>query len=187
MRIGIFGGSFNPPHKTHLQIANYLLDNGLVDKVIYVPAGVKYKYKNNLVSNMDRFNMLKLMIQGNDNLDVSDNEFTDEVTYTYQTLDYFRSLYPDAEIYFICGADNLDYIDKWENAEYILKNYPIIVFKRGDYKLKELYGARIIVSNMDLSEVSSTSIRNRLKNNDFSIEELPLEVLDYIKENGLYR
>ena len=120
MKIGIYGGSFNPPHKVHLQIATYLIKEKLVDKVIYVPTGIKYEYKNNLISNEDRYNMLKLLTLNNEMLEVSDYEFTNDVTYTYQTLDYFNNLYPDDEIYFVCGADNLDYIDYYKLITHLI-------------------------------------------------------------------
>ena len=69
MKIGIFGGSFNPPHKMHKNIAKYLIDNNYVDRVIFVPTGSKYKYKNNLLPNEVRFKMLELML---DNQEVYD-------------------------------------------------------------------------------------------------------------------
>ena len=77
MRIGVFGGSFNPPHKMHLKIGLDLLNNNYLDKVIYVPTGSKYKYKNNLVSDRDRFNMLKLMTCNDERFIVSDFELKD--------------------------------------------------------------------------------------------------------------
>ena len=73
MRLGIFGGSFNPPHKMHKNIALKLIDNKYLDKVIYVPTGDKYK-KDDLVGAKDRYNMVKIMIKDNPNLLVSDYE-----------------------------------------------------------------------------------------------------------------
>ena len=117
MRIGIFGGSFNPPHKMHLKIGIDLLNKNYLDKIIYVPTGSKYKYKNNLVSDLDRLNMLKLMVSNDERFLVSDYELKDKEIYTYETLDYFKDIYVNDEIYFICGADNLSYIDLYYNSE----------------------------------------------------------------------
>ena len=82
MKIGIFGGSFNPPHIMHKKLVEELIKEGYVDKVIFVPTGMKYEYKNNLISNEDRYNMIQLLIKDNNSLEVSDYEFTEEVTYT---------------------------------------------------------------------------------------------------------
>ena len=91
MKIGIFGGSFNPPHKMHKKIALDLIKKHYLDKVIFVPTGRKYKYKNNLLSDKVRLEMLKLMCIDNKDLDVSDYELKDHIVYTYDTLDYFKN------------------------------------------------------------------------------------------------
>ena len=130
MKIGIFGGSFNPPHNMHKNIALNLIKNKYLDKVIYVPTGNKYN-KRGLVNQNDRYNMVRLMIEGYNNLDVSNYEFN-KLTYTYETLDYFRNIYQNDDIYFICGSDNLKEITSWKRYDYILKNYKIIVIKRND-------------------------------------------------------
>ena len=100
MKIGIFGGCFNPPHKMHKSIALELIMNHYLDKVIYVPTGNKYN-KTSLIDAKHRYNMLKLMTDDNTTLDVSDYELKNTLTYTYQTLDYFKDKYKKDEIYFI--------------------------------------------------------------------------------------
>ena len=117
MKIGVFGGSFNPPHKMHLNIGLELVNKQYVDKVIYVPTGSKYKYKNNLLPDKNRLEMLEILTKTHEYLDVNDYELKDEVVYTCETLAYFKELYPNDDIYFVCGADNLSYIDKWKNGE----------------------------------------------------------------------
>ena len=144
MKIGIFGGSFNPPHKMHKNIALTLIKKHYVDKVIFVPTGSKYKYKNNLLSDKVRFEMLKLMCEDNKNLEVSDYELKEEVVYTYETLDYFKNKYKDDDIYFICGTDNLSYIDKWKRGEYILFNYKILVINRKTNDINKLLEKNIL-------------------------------------------
>ena len=98
MKIGIFGGSFNPPHNMHKNIALDLIKNKYLDKVIYVPTGNKYN-KKGLANQNDRYNMLKLMIEGYDNLDVSNYEFG-KLTFTYETLNHFKNIYKNA-----CGME----------------------------------------------------------------------------------
>ena len=193
MKIGIFGGSFNPPHKMHKEIAIELIKKHYVDKVIFVPTGSKYKYKNNLLSDKVRFEMLKLMCNDNNNLEVSDYELKDDVIYTYETLNYFKNKYKDDEIYFICGTDNLSYIDKWKRGEYILSNNKILVIKRNTDDINTLldkykgYKDNIIVTDIKENEISSTKIREMIYNNKRVKNYLDNKVLDYIIRNKLYR
>ncbi len=192
MKIGIFGGSFNPPHKMHEDMVKELINKQYVDKIIFVPTGSKYKYKNNLLPDQNRLDMLKIITSKNENLDVSSYELKDEVVYTYQTLKYFNELYFDDEIYFICGADNLSYMDKWMNGEEILTNYKIIVNKRKGEDILQLlekfkeYKDNIIVADIEQRDVSSTDIREKLKNNEDVLDLIDKDVYEYIKENGLY-
>lgn len=194
MKIGIFGGSFNPPHKMHKKIALDLIKNNYVDKIIFVPTGCKYKYKNNLLSNEIRFKMLMLMCKDNCNLYVSDYEFKDDVVYTYETLDYFKNKYKDDDIYFICGTDNLSYIDKWKNGRGVLTNNKLLIIKRKTDNINDLlvkfkdYKNNIIVTNVLENEISSTEIRNNIKKgNVYDIESyVEKEVFNYIVDNKLY-
>lgn len=192
MRIGILGGSFNPPHKMHLNMGLELLNKNYVDKIIYVPTGSKYKYKNNLVADHHRFKMLEMMIKDNDKLDVSDYELKDEVVYTCDTLKYFQENYPNDEIYFVCGADNLSYVDEWKNGIYLLENYKFLVIKRYTDDIEEIlkrfskYKDNIIVSDVEPDSLSSTEIRNKIKSGEGVFELLDKEVYEYILDNKLY-
>lgn len=192
MRIGIFGGSFNPPHKMHLKIAKELINKDYVDKIIFVPTGSEYQYKNNLLKDNYRLDMIKLMIKNNANMEVSNFELKDYVVYTCETLEHFKSLYPNDKIYFICGTDNLSYIDKWKNGMDILNNYKILVIKRKGDDIKELlnkyqeYKDNIIITSIPLYNLSSTIIRDKLKNNLKVDDVMDKNVLKYIKLNKLY-
>ena len=192
MKIGIFGGSFNPPHKMHKEIAIELIKKHYVDKVIFVPTGSKYKYKNNLLSDKVRLEMLELMCHDNNNLEVSDYELKEHVVYTYETLNYFRNKYKDDEIYFIFGTDNLSYIDKWKKGEDILSNNKLLVIKRNTDDINTLldkykdYKNNIIVTDIKENEISSTKIREMIYNNKGVEDYLDNKVLDYIVRNKLY-
>lgn len=192
MKIGIFGGCFNPPHKMHKSIGIDLIENKYLDKVIYVPTGNKYN-KPNLIDSKHRYNMLKLMIKNNKNLDVSDYELKNALTYTYQTLDYYKSKYKDDDIYFICGTDNLKEITTWNNYEYIMSNYKLLVIKRNNDDLndilKSINSKNIIIANVNLDDVSSTTIRNMIKSNCFKdklLNKLDIDVIMYIEKEKLY-
>lgn len=192
MKIGVFGGSFNPPHKMHLNIGLDLVNKQYVDKVIYVPTGSKYKYKNNLLPDKNRLEMLNILTKNQEYLGVNDYELKDEVVYTCETLAYFKELYPNDQIYFICGADNLSYIDKWKNGEEILNNYKIIVMKRKGEDIEKLlkkfedYQENIVVADVEQQDISSTDIRERLKNKEYVLDVLDKNVYEYIRKNKLY-
>ena len=188
MKIGIFGGSFNPVHNMHKNMALELIDKGYLDMVVYVPTGDKYE-KRDLINFKDRLNMLKLMIVYNDKLDVSDIGNSHNYQYTYQVLDYFKNIYSDDEIYFICGSDNLEYFDTWMEYEYIFKNYKLLVIKRNGSNIDNIlnkyveYIDRIVITDIEENNISSTYIRNNL---DKSLGYLDDNVYRYIKKKRLY-
>lgn len=192
MRIGIFGGSFNPPHKMHLRMAKELLNDDLLDKIIYVPTGSKYIYKNNLVSDQDRYNMLKIMIKNDERLEVSDFELQTRNIYTYETLKYFKGIYLDDEIYFILGTDNLAYVDKWKYGIELLENNNFIVIRRSTDDIEKIlkkyikYRKNIVVSEVSESNISSTLIRDKIKNKENVLDFIDEDVYNYILENKLY-
>lgn len=188
MRIGIFGGSFNPPHNMHKNIALDLINNNYLDRVIYVPVGDSYS-KEGLVNFKDRFNMLKLMTNNNSSLEVSDISFSDNYKYTYQVMDYFKEKYQDSEIYFICGSDNLKDFDTWLKYQYILNNYKVIVVKRNSDNIDNIiekyinYKDNIIVAPIIENNISSSKIRDNIYDNDRYLDK---NVLEYILKRDLY-
>lgn len=192
MRIGIFGGSFNPPHKMHESIAEQLINKNILDKVIFVPTSNFYP-KAGLISDEARFDMLNLMIKNKKEYDVSKYEFG-RLTYTYQTLEYFQEENKDDEIYFICGSDNLEYIDTWREYEKILGNYKLIVIPR-QHDMESLlnkyheYKNNIIVTELDNNYLSSTLVRQYLKEEKYDEvkEYINEDVLNYIIQNNLYK
>lgn len=193
MKIGIFGGSFNPPHKMHLKIVEELLNEKILDKVIIVPTGLHYSYKNNLVSNEHRYNMLKLMTKHNDKIEISDFEFKDEEIHSFDTLEYYKNIYKNDTLYFVCGLDNISYVDKWYKGEYLLNNYKFLVVTRDTNNLDEILlkyeknKDNIIITNIESNTISSSYIRDELKNKNYNLNNyLDQKVIDYIKENNLY-
>ena len=193
MKIGIFGGSFNPPHKMHLNIVEELLNEKILDKVIIVPTGLHYSYKNNLVSNEHRYNMLKLMTKHNDKIEISDFEFKDEEIHSFDTLEYYKNIYKNDTLYFVCGLDNISYVDKWYKGEFLLNNYKFLVITRDTNNLDEIlskyekYKDNIIITNIKSNTISSSYIRDELKEKNYNLNDyLDQKVIDYIKENNLY-
>lgn len=189
MKVGIFGGSFNPPHNMHRDIAIELIDNNYLDKVIFVPTGDSY-VKNGLISFNDRYNMVKLMIKDIDLFLVSDIGNNLGYQYTYQVLDYFKDIYLNDEIYFICGSDNLIEFDSWKKYQYILENYKLLVIRRNNDDIDNIvlkyyeYIDRIIITNIESNMLSSSYIRDNI-DNDVS-KYLDSDVYEYVRKNNLY-
>ena len=184
MRIGIFPGSFNPPHDGHLAIAKNLIKLNYLDKVIFVPVSNFY-VKNELLDGEFRLDMLKIATKYDDRLCVSDYEIISEAQpYTYQTLDFFKNKFKDDTICLIVGTDNYLNLISWKNYEYLINNYEIIVIKRGEIKNDmDFKNVKFISFNIDF--ISSTDIRNKLKEG-IQPKFLNKDVYNYILEKKLY-
>ena len=186
MKIGIYVGSFNPPHKGHIKIANHLINNYL-DKIIIIPT-CNYWNKNDLIDTKDRINMLKYYEKESIIIDDENNN----IEYTYQILNILSKKYNQDELYLVIGADNIISFDKWKNYEEILK-YNLIILNRSNIDIikylnnlnkKDKY---IIVNDLPNIDISSTMIRNKIKNKeDDLIKYIDTDVYEYIKSKGLY-
>lgn len=193
MKIGIFGGCFNPPHKMHYNIAKELINNGYLDKVIFVPTGDTYN-KKGLVLHEKRVEMLKLMVD-NVNIFVSDICKNGKCCYTYEIMDYYQYLYPNATLYFICGMDNLEWFDEWKRYEYILQNYKLLVIMRNKSNVEEImkkyneFRKNILIANINENPLSSTLIREHINRGRYEKlnNNLDKKVIEYIKCNELYK
>ncbi|MDE5868059.1 MAG: nicotinate-nicotinamide nucleotide adenylyltransferase, partial [Anaeroplasmataceae bacterium] len=116
MKIGVFGGSFNPCHVMHKEIVLELLERQILDRIIILPTGNFYK-KENLLKGEERQRMLEIMFEGNNRVIISDYEFKNNLISTYRSLDYFQNLYKGDTLYFILGSDNLLYFNQWKRYE----------------------------------------------------------------------
>ena len=196
-QIVIFGGSFNPPLNSHFSIAQDLLNEYKeINKVIFVPVNSKYE-KPGLINNEDRYNMLKLVCDKNKKFDVSRVEIDSErPLYTIETLNYFDKKYPNNEILFLMGSDNLKEFPTWNSADKICEKYKSYVFKRDDDNIKNIIekdeflsknkNSFVVVSNNTLNNFSSTYARKIIKE-DKSIRYLATdEVVKYIEKHKLY-
>lgn len=197
--IAIFGGSFNPPLNSHLKLAKKILENlNYIEKIIYVPVSTKYTRKSNLIEDIHRYNMLKIMCEGEKKLEVSDIELTyNRQLFTIETLDIFKNKYSDYDIYFIMGTDNLKDLHTWKEPERILKDYRIIVLEREEDKLEEIIESNDLLKKNKISilgvkkikpiKISSTIVRQKIKNGEEVKEFLQNRVLEYIYKNELYK
>lgn len=198
-KIGILGGTFNPVHIGHLLMAEYAKDTVGLDVVIMMPSGKSYmKANTNVLSGEQRLKMLDLSVEGNPNLISSDLEIRRAGnTYTYETLLQMKKLCPSSDIYFIVGADSLFSMENWVKPEVIFANCTLVAAGRDNAdkevllsKKKELesrFGAKIILLDFPQVDISSTEIRERVKNNKSIRYMVSEEVRSYIEQNNLYK
>lgn len=193
MKIGIFGGTFDPVHIGHVEMARYAKENFSLERVIFVPNGNPPHKKGRSIEDFShRFKMLEIACEGCKGFEISDYERGTHFSYSLDTMRHFRKIYGN-DVYFIIGADSLLTIHKWYEYEKLLKENKFIVFLRGDDKILsdcvEKYrkiGCEIYTADMPEICASSTKIRN-----DVALGVLPDEILNekvaqYIRENGLY-
>lgn len=173
MRIAIYGGSFNPMHIGHEKIVDYVLNNLNMDKIIIIPVGIPSHRENNLEQSYTRLKICKEIFKGNKKIEVSDIEIKSEgKSYTYDTLLKLIDLYGENNEFFeIIGEDSLKSLKTWKNYEELLKICKFIVFRRKDDKNIQideefLNNKNIIILENEYYDISSTEIRNMVKNNE---------------------
>ena len=195
--IAIFGGSFNPPINSHITLAKAIMNKfNSIQKLIFVPVSTRYQ-KEDLVQDEHRYNMLKLICNKEKMLEVSDIELKQEKQmYTIQTLDLFKQKYKDYDIYFVMGTDNLKELETWKEAERILSEYKIIVLERDNDNISDILqknsflnkykDSLIKIQGIDRIFLSSTMIREKIKNGEEVEQFIDGDVLMYIEKNNLY-
>lgn len=198
-RIGIFGGSFNPPHNGHINIVRKITDFYGFDKVFIIPSSIPpHKMITKDVTPMQRLQMCKLAFCDSD-FYVSDIEMTRQgKSYTYDTLLELKKI-TDGELNLIIGSDMLLCFEEWYRYKDILKMTKIIVSSRKNseieaelikekaVRLNGLYPDSVTIFEMEPFEISSTKIREMLKNNEDISGYVPKSVCEYIYERGLYK
>ncbi len=197
-RIGIYGGSFNPPHIGHIQAAKQAMAALQLSKLLVIPAKVAphKALAPNSPTPRQRLEMLQIATAGCAGIQVSDIELNrDSVSYTYETILQLRQSYPDARLVLMMGSDMFLSFHTWRNPDIILENAELGVFYRGDRGERdavlqkkaemEAQGAEITLAENDVIQISSTQMR-RLLAFRCAGHFLPQGVLDYIRENRLY-
>ncbi|MBR5773944.1 MAG: nicotinate (nicotinamide) nucleotide adenylyltransferase [Clostridia bacterium] len=197
MRLGIFGGTFNPIHSGHIELVKHFAEVAELDKVLLIPTKIPpHKLSPDLLSGEVRLEMCSLAVEGESKIEVSDLELRREGhSYTIDTLKALQEIYEGAQLYLIMGADMLLCLDSWRDYKGIIERCVICAAERnsstvGQLRAKarelEIPENRVIISDGDIMTVSSTQIRDRLRLGE-SIEGLvPERVRKYIIENGLY-
>lgn len=197
-KYGIFGGSFNPIHYGHLMICEYIKEEMGLNKVIFIPTG-NPPHKELELSAKDRYEMVRLAISPNPDFEISDIETTRvKKSYTVDTIRELKKIYKEEKLYFLIGLDSLFQLKTWMKIEDLSQEIEFVVALRPGYLdkeeinkeidfLRENFGTKINLINTPLYEISSTDLRDRIREGKSLRYLIPKKVLDYIEESGFYK
>jgi nicotinate-nucleotide adenylyltransferase len=190
VRLGLFGGSFDPVHNGHLKIASLAQKEFRLDKIYFIPAfSPPHKKFRKLTAFKHRLKMLALALRDLPDFKVSFYEINQrKVTYTYQTVGYYKKLFPEAEFFFIFGSDSLRDFPSWKKKAFLLKNCRFIVGRRPGVKFSVDKENRRCFSFIKkaVPAVSSSEIREKVSRGQSVKKLVPEAVEEYITKNGLY-
>ena len=197
-KIVVFGGSFNPPLNSHFCLAESIVNEyESVKKVVFVPVSSKYE-KQGLLDDEHRYNMLKIVCDKNEDFEVSRIEIENErQLYTIETMELLKEEYSDYELLFTIGTDNLKSLHTWTRVDELLTKFKILVLERDEDRIDEIIlksdflmkykDSLIKVKDSIRSNLSSTFVRNKLKEGKSIRYLAPDEVYFYIEENKLFK
>ncbi len=190
MHIGLFFGSFNPIHVGHMVLANYMAAYTDIEQVWFIVSPHNpLKEKSSLLNQNQRLHMVNLAIGDNDTFKSSNIEFgLTQPSYTINTLAHLKEKYPQHRFSLIIGEDNLASFSKWKNYEEILKNHKLFVYPRPNCNSDELNThPNVILTEAPLMNISSTMIRQAIKDKKDVSFFVPLAVWQYLDEMSFYK
>ncbi|SEF89316.1 nicotinate-nucleotide adenylyltransferase [Caloramator fervidus] len=197
MNVGIFGGTFNPIHYGHLIVANEVLDNFKLEKIIFIPCGIPPHKREDIAAARLRYEMVKLAIEDNPFFEVIDIEVKkDNYSYTYDTLIELQKIYSVNKFKFIIGLDAFLEIDSWKNVYDVFKMAEFIVVNRDENleNVKKIilekatkYKGEVKFLRIPNIEISSSEIRKRIRLGKSIRYLLPDKVIDFIQKNKIYK
>ncbi|MEH7093795.1 nicotinate-nucleotide adenylyltransferase [Neobacillus vireti] len=185
-KVGILGGTFDPPHYGHLLIANEVLSALELDKIWFMPNHEPpHKKKPESVKDEDRLRMLEVAIAGNSAFSIQPIELDrNGPSYTVDTMKLLNAEYPDHQFFFIIGADMIEYLPKWHDIDILINLVQFVGVERPSYSQQTDYP--ILYVDVPAIDVSSSMIRDRVKKGKSVRYLLPDPVIDYIEEKQLY-
>lgn len=192
MKIGILGGTFNPPHLGHRFILEQFASQINFDKILVIPTFIPpHKHSDELIESCQRIKMCRLAFSDMDNLEVSTIEIDRKgKSYTFDTLRQIKKQYPHSELFFVMGSDMFKSFKQWYRYEDILSLCKICTCERYENENSKdffpEFDGKIIYSNAPAFEVSSSEIREKIKNGDDVSSLLCMNVYGFIMKEGLY-
>lgn len=189
MKIGLYFGSFNPVHHGHLIIANHVVQETDLEQIWFVVSPQNpFKQNHSLLNEYHRLHLINIAIEGERALKATDIEFgLPKPSYTVNTLQYLEEKYPQHEFCIIMGSDSLQNLDKWKNAEVIMKRYNIYVYTRPGFPPRTDLPAKIQVLDAPLLQISATHIREMVQAGRSIRYLVPDKVMDEIIANRYYK
>lgn len=188
MRIGLYFGSFNPIHHGHLIIAKFILESKALDQVWFVVSPQNpFKENKSLLNEYHRLHLANIAIDSEKGLRVSDIEFgLPKPSYTIDTLTYLEEKYPEHQFTIIMGSDSYQNLDRWKSGQIIKERYEIIVYPRpGDIR-ERITNKNVHQIEAPILEISSTQIRQMIKNHQSIRYWVPDAVMEEIEKSGYY-
>ncbi len=190
LEIGLYFGSYNPVHIGHLAIANYMVEYTDIDQLWFVVSPQNpHKKRSNLLADYHRLEMVNRAIEDDNRMRASNIEFSlPKPSYTVNTLAHLSDQYPNYHFRILMGSDNLENFHKWKNFETIIENYGVIVYPRPgfDKSKVKITENMVIAEGAPLMEISSSFIRNAIRQGKDIRHFLPLKTWEYLDEMNYY-
>lgn len=189
MKIGLYFGSFNPVHVGHLIIASHIANTTELDQVWFVLSPQNpLKPSSALLNEYDRLHLLQSCIEGEKKLQVSTVEFKlPKPSYTIDTLTHLTEKYPGYSFSIIVGSDSFQNIHRWKNYQLLVKNYSFLIYRRAGFDIIDTFNAKINILNAPLLEISSTHIRELIKQGKSIRFLVPDIAKEEIERNRYYK
>lgn len=191
MKVGLYFGTFNPIHIGHMVIANFMVEFTEINQLWFVVSPQSpFKQKHSMLSDYQRLELVNLAIDDDLRFRASNVEFNlPKPSYTIDTLTYLSDQYPQHEFYILMGSDNLTHFHKWKNYEQIINHHHVIVYPRpgfdeSNYQKHERIQIAYDAPQMD---ISSTKIREAIREGKNMRHWLPAKAFQYIDEMNFYK
>lgn len=185
-RIGLFGGTFDPVHLGHTIVAERLQYKLNLDEIHFIPNYIHpFAKRENISSSQNRLQMLNLALKEYPSFKICEYEINkNEISYSIHTIQYFKKSYPRAKLFYLIGEDNVNEFSSWENSDDIFKLARVVVYNRGNQE--SVKPGKFMFIKSPLIEISSSAIREHIKNHIPYQSLVHPDVFDYIKKSQIY-
>lgn len=193
MKIGVFGGAFDPPHIAHLILAERAREEFGLDKILFVPTNIPPHKPKPVALAEDRIKLIKIAVKSNRYFEVLDIEIKrGGISYTVDTIRELKKNYPGSQLFLLIGEDEARKFDNWKESDEILRHVRFIIFLRSNLSRSRESNVALLPKEIsdfiDLRlEISSTNIRELVRKGKSIKYLVPQKVATYIKEKKLYR